>query len=388
MQVHELPCVSDVQAGTSEVRADCRPVRVCHVSLTLCTGGLERLLVDLARVLPPERVEQTFVAMGEVGLPARDIEALGRDVVALQSTGRLKAVLELAGILREGRFDVVHTHNAYPHLYATVAARLAGVPVVVHTRHGRRFGHNRRERLQFALASRLADRVIAVSDDTARLCRSMGKLDEQKVIRIWNGVDVKRFAFRGASTEPIAIAVGRLSAEKDFATLLRAADRVRTVVPEFQLRLVGDGPERGSLEALAAELCLGGCVQFLGERSDVSACLAEAGFYVCSSKTEGISLTILEAMATGLPVVATRVGGNPEIVLDDETGLLVPPADAEALAGGILRMCAAGRERVRWSEMGRLRVEQEFDMRVMADRYADLYARLLESRGHLPTFGG
>jgi glycosyltransferase involved in cell wall biosynthesis len=359
-------------------------VKVCHVSLTLCTGGLERLLVEFARWHDRSRFELEFVALGDVGRPANDIRDAGCEVTVLncERRSRYRQVRELAWHFRDRGVDVVHTHNAYPHLYGTLAARLAGVPAVIHTRHGRRFGQTWRERLYFAAASRLANRVVAVSEDTGALCRRLGWLDDRKVARIYNGIDIDRFAFRGPTDEPRAISVGRLSPEKDFATLLRAVALVVASKPDFRLLLVGDGPERAALERLSSELKLSDHVQFFGERNDVAELLSGrgVGFFVASSLTEGVSLTLLEAMAAGLPVVATNVGGNPEIVVPDETGLLVPSADPAALAEAMLWMSRDPFRRVQMGSAGRRRVERQFSVRGMIEQYEALYEELLSAR--------
>src|SRR5690606_28303944 len=151
----------------------------------------------------------------------------------------------------------------------------------------------------------------------------------------WNGIDVDRFRYCGPKSELTAISVARLSPEKDFPTLLRAVRLVLEKHPEFRLKLVGDGAERPRLERLAGELGIAHAVEFLGERKDIPLLLATAGLFVSSSKSEGISLTLLEAMAIGLPIVTTRVGGNPEIVMDGITGKLVPALNPDALASAI-----------------------------------------------------
>jgi glycosyltransferase involved in cell wall biosynthesis len=148
-------------------------------------------------------------------------------------------------------------------------------------------------------------------------------------------------------------------------------------VPDFRLRIVGDGPERARLESLMTELNLRTHVELLGERHDVPALLAESGFFVSSSLSEGVSLTLLEAMAVGLPVVTTTVGGNPEVVLEGDTGRLTPPGDPAALARAIVELC---NERDLWHAMGTLgrrRVEQNFEIRQMIRNYESLYEELL-----------
>lgn len=357
-----------------------RPLRVCHVSLTLKTGGLERILADLARHHNPAVCEPMFLAIRETGRFADEIRSLGCLVHQLQPAGRLAQLREMAHWFRHERIDVVHTHNTYPHLYATLAARWAGVPVVIQTRHGQRAGHGWKSRISYRWAAKLVDRVVAVSDDAAGLCVHADGLRQSKVQRIWNGIDLSEFDYHGPVAEPIAVSVARLSAEKDFPTLLRATALAAAQVPDLRLRIVGDGPERPKLESLVKELEISQRVEFLGERRDVPELLKHAGFFVTASLTEGISLTLLEAMAVGLPVIATAVGGNPEIVVDDVTGRLCPAGDPDALAAAMVAMCRRSTDWLAMGRAGRDRVCDEFDVRRMASDYEALYRELMQTR--------
>ncbi len=362
------------------VAATPRPLRVCHVSLTLKTGGLERLLADIARHHDAARCVPEFLAVNEVGRFADIIRDAGCTVHTLQTAGRFGQLRQMARLFRAERFDVVHTHNTHPHINGSIAARWAGVPIVVNTRHGQRAGHGWKSRTQFRWASYLVNKIIAVSDDAAQLCVESDGVSRQKVLRIWNGIDIDDFQFSGPATAPIAISVARLSAEKDFPTLLRAISIAIQAVPDLKLKLVGDGPERGKLEQLARELNLSGHVEFLGDRHDVPQLLTQAGFFVSSSLTEGISLTLLEAMAVGLPVIATRVGGNSEIVDDPRTGRLVAAADPASLAVAIVAMCQQPETWQALGQAGRARVEEYFEVRRMVADYEQLYRDLLAKR--------
>ena len=370
--------VADLQIARPEkVSLERQPLRVCHVSLTLKTGGLERLLADVARHHNPAESVPEFVALREVGRFADEIRQAGCTVHLLKPAGRIGQVRQLISLFRSGRFDVVHTHNTYPHIYASLAARLAGVPVVINTRHGQRSGHGWKSRTQFRWASRMVDRIVAVSDDAAQLCVHADGVIKRKVIRIWNGIDVDDFQFTGPRPVPVAISVARLSAEKDFPTLLNAVALVIRDVPDFRLQLVGDGPERARLEQLARELNIADHVDFLGERKDVPALLSQAGFFVTASLTEGISLTLLEAMAVGLPVIATSVGGNSEIVDAPHTGRLIPVGDPVRLSAEIIDLI---RRRDDWLAMGRAgrkRIAEHFEVRRMVSDYENLYRELM-----------
>jgi glycosyltransferase involved in cell wall biosynthesis len=314
------------------------PLRIFHVTGCLDVGGQEKLLVEFARHADRRQFALHFVSLASRGDLARDLEAEGWPVTALEMPSGLRPelVLRLARLLRHGRADAVHTHNERPLIYAAPAARLARVRRVIHTRHGRGVGISRRQRLLANVAARAADRYICVSDDCARLTVAQG-LGETRVETLHNGIDTRRFAFSGPCASGPAVIVARLSREKDIATLLRAAAVVVRTEPAFRLAVAGDGPCMAELRALTGELGLSEHVQFLGMVRDVAGLLARARFFVLSSISEGVSLTLLEAMARGLPIVATRVGGTPEVVTD-QTGLLVPPGEPAALAGAMLRL--------------------------------------------------
>jgi glycosyltransferase involved in cell wall biosynthesis len=352
-----------------------RRLRVAHVTQGLDVGGQEKLLVEFARHADRARFELAFVSLGDRGPLAADLEALGWPVVALGRPAGLRPgiVLQLAGLFRRGHVDVVHTHDNRPLLYGAPAARLARVPCVVHTKHYGDVAHiTRRQSRVAALASRLTDRFVCVSQDSARRALAQG-VPARRVLALWNGIDLTRFDYRGPAPDGPVVAVARLSLEKDIETLLRAIALAAPDAPTLRLEVAGNGPCLPALQSLAAELALGERVRFLGEVHDVPALLARASLFVLSSRTEGVSLTLLEAMARGLPVVATRVGGNPEVVAEDETGLLVPPRDPAALAAALLHLLRdpdAGR---RMGRAGRRRVEEHFEIRRMVAGYEALY---------------
>lgn len=335
---------------------------------------MEKLLVEFARHVDRRRFELRFVSLSTRGVLADEIESLGWPVTALEEPPGLRPglMLRLAGLFRRWKVDVVHAHNSRPLVCGAPAARLAGVPLVISTRHGQSYGSNRRQNTTFRLASLLTDHVVCVSHDSVELSARRG-VSRRKLRTIWNGIDVQRFAYAGPCPGGPAVMVGRLAPEKDVATLLRAVAAVVRVDPSFRLEIAGDGACRADLEGLAAELDLREYVRFLGAVNDVAALLERASLFVLSSLTEGVSLTVLEAMARGLPVIATRVGGNPEVVADGETGLLVPSATPDFLASALLQLHqnpATGR---RMGLAGRERAEHYFDVRATVAAYEALY---------------
>jgi glycosyltransferase involved in cell wall biosynthesis len=354
-------------------------IRVVHVALQLQVGGMEKLLVEFARYVDRQQFELLFVSLGERGSLAEDIEACGWPVVALQGREGLSAKLlwRLVRVFRSWNADIVHTHNSKPLVYAGPAARLAGIKRVVHTRHGQRYQAGSRATKLFRFAARFADRVVSVSKDSARLSALEG-IPADKISTVWNGIDISKFEYVGPKDGGPAAMVGRLSPEKDVETLIRAVPLVLRHHPHFLLLIAGDGPCRTDLQPLAASLGVVDHVRFLGEVRDVAGLLAGSSMFVLPSLTEGISLTLLEAMARGLPVIATRVGGNPEVVVEGETGFLVPTRSPVDLAEAILKLIGDPQQGRSMGLAGRTRVERDFDVRRMVAEYESLYLELHE----------
>jgi len=351
-----------------------RRIQIVHVTLGLDMGGQEKLLVEFARHTNRADFDVRFVSLSDRSRLAEDLEAEGWPVVALGKPFGFRPglILQLARRFREWQTDVVHSHDMRPLVHAAPAARLAGVSRVVHTRHGVLLQATRRQRWLQKLAARWTDHFVCISEDNARQSVHEG-VPARHVNTIWNGIDVTRFAYAGPQPEGPAVTVARLSPEKNLETLLRAVALVVREEPSFRLEIAGDGSCMPDLQQLSRELGLEAHVRFLGQVRDVPTLLTRASLFVLPSLTEGISLTLLEAMARGLPVVTTRVGGNPEVVAEGETGLLVPPQDPASLSQAMLRLRRAPEESRRMGLAGRQRVEIHFDVRRMVAEYEALY---------------
>ncbi len=360
------------------MRLECsetRRLRVAHITLGLEVGGQEKLLVEFARHANREQFDLQFISLSSKGSLGRQIEEQGWTIHALEEAAGLRPLLvwRIANLLREHRIDVVHTHDDRPLIYGAPAARLARVERVVHTKHYSQVPHiTRRQRLLSNVAGRLVDEYVCVSQQSARLSIESG-VAESRIRVIWNGIDLRRFSFAGPKKDGPAIAVARLSPEKDLATLIAATAIIVRERPDFQLLIAGDGPCREALVGQVRQLGLQQRVTFLGERHDVPDLLAKASMFVLPSLVEGISLTLLEAMATGLPVIATVVGGNPEVVRDSETGLLVPKQQPAAIAGAVLMLVDDHNLCLRLGTAARKRVDQCFEVGAMIQHYERLY---------------
>jgi sugar transferase (PEP-CTERM/EpsH1 system associated) len=298
-------------------------------------------------------------------------------------------VLRLATLLRRLRPAIVHSRN-WGAIDAVLAARVARVPVVIHGEHGREVtdpeGLDRRRNRFRRLVAPLITRFVTVSFDLHRWLLTTVRIPAAKVVAIHNGVDTSRFAGRereaarqvlGLPARAVIVGtVGRLDPVKDHAGLLAAFSALRAKHPAAQLVVVGEGPCRAPLEHRIRELGLTGAVHLLGLRRDVAMLLGGMDVFVLPSLAEGISNTVLEAMATGLPVVATRVGGNPELVENGISGLLVPAGSPSALAAALRSYVADPERRAAHGAAGRRRVLEHFSLEQMAQGYRGLYMAL------------
>jgi sugar transferase (PEP-CTERM/EpsH1 system associated) len=360
-------------------------IRVVHLVLSVDFAGLEMVVFDLARATDLNRFEPHVVCLRNRGGLADRFEAKGIPFHNLdcRTLPKVRTLFKLTRLLRRLRPHVLHTHNPSPHMFGALAAPLAGVPVLVHTKHGRNYPHKPRAVLVNRIATQFTDCIVPVSHAAAEVARRVERVPRRKIHVIRNGIDLAEFPQPDAEAPELgrrAIHVGRLIRLKDQFTLLRATRLVVDRAPDFGLDIIGEGPVREELLALCAELKLQEHVRFLGFRNDVRALLPRAGFFILCSLSEGISISILEAMAAGLPVVATDVGGNREVVGHDQTGLLVPAQAPEALAQAMLAIHLHPERARRMGDAGRLRVKREFDLGAVVARYEALYLALLKPR--------
>lgn len=372
-----------------------RPLHVMHVVFALQPGGMEFGVVKLVNGLDSARVRSSICSTKAAGSMA----ALLAPGVALHELGRRDGndpfvVRDLYRLFRRERPDIVHTHGWGTLIEAMAAARLARVPLVVHGEHGTLQVKPYQRWMQRRVWSR-ADRVLSVSSRLAeKMARETGFAHERiKTIR--NGVDLTRFrntSYAGARRSlgiaegELAVGtVGRLVPVKDQATLLEAMAILRGEGLRPRVLLAGDGPLRESLQSRAAALGLD-TVTFLGHRPDVENVLAALDVFVLSSVSEGLSNTILEAMASGVPVVSTRVGGCDELVDEGVTGLLVPSQSPRELAGGVARILRDPLERKAMGAAARRKAETEFSLETMLQAYETLYLELARSKyiGFMP----
>lgn len=363
------------------------PVPVYQIVLRLGCGGLEKMVVHLSRALDPTQYRVTVCCLEDPGELAAELDGSSVPVVSLRKHGFSPGtVARLAGRLRRERVRIVHTHNPGAHLYGALAAKLAGVPAVVHTRHGPRVDASHSSLFFRRWLWDWTRTAVGVSQDTAQLLARSAGIGAEKVTMIANGVPVPRIraedraAVRGEfgipMEAPTAGIVARLSPEKEHRTLLAAFAPLITKLPGAHLLIVGDGPLRGALEAQAQEAGIARQVHFTGFRTDVDRMLAAMDVFVLCSRFEGTSLTLLEAMGAGLPIVATAVGGTPEVVGSPENAFLVPAGDAEALGRALITALSQPEAARAMAARAQARMKAQYGIDCMTRQYEELYQRV------------
>jgi sugar transferase (PEP-CTERM/EpsH1 system associated) len=373
---------------------------VLHIVYRFDTGGLENGVANLINHLPPGEFRHAVVALTEVTSFRDRVLAPGVEFFPLhKGPGHaLRLYPRLYALMRRLRPAIVHTRNLAA-LEAVVPAWAAGVPVRIHGEHGRDVidldGSNRRLQRVRRLYRPFVSHYVALSADLADdLVQRIG-VAAPRVSRLCNGVDTDRFRPAAAddampagfpfdpARHVIVGGVGRLQEVKNPLALIEAFAQVVERQPAWRDRLrlvlVGDGALRAACEAALAATGLRDIAWLAGERSDIAALMRTLRVFVLPSLAEGISNTVLEAMASGLPVVAAAVGGNAELVHDGVTGLLVPKPDPALLADAIGRLVAAPDTAAAFGRAGRLRAEQQFSLHAMVERYRTLYTRRLQA---------
>lgn len=375
-------------------------------------GGTERQAVTLARALDRCRFDLHISCLRRLGHFLPEVEALGVPLVEyriarLYGPGALKQQLRFAAYIKQNSIQIVHTYGFYPNVFAIAAAKLAGAAVVASIRDAGVDLRPMQKRAQ-RIICRLADCIVANAEAVRRWLIEEG-YDGRKITVIRNGIDAGRFIGKNSlpglrqelglpADAPLVAVLSRLHPLKGVEYFLEAAAVVVRDFPQARFIIVGDRPMwkddvivgdiayLRELQSRAIQLGLGKSVFFTGVRLDVAEILSEVAVSVLPSLSEGLSNTLLESMAAGIPMVATTVGGNPEVVQDGVTGFLVPPRQPEALANAICRLLQSREMAVAFGQAGRRRVAEHFSVEKIVAETEQLYLRLLDKSPHHPAF--
>ena len=366
--------------------APARTTRVMQVVLSLVPGGTERLVIEICRRLG-RGFETSVCCLDDEGEWANELRGIGIDVVALRRRSGFRPSLGryIADLATDRAVDVLHCHQYSPFVYGRIAKMWRPELRLIYTEHGRLSDAppSWKRRVVNPYLSRFDGSIVAVSDDLRQYMLD-ARFPRGQVNVVHNGIETgplpgpaQRLRARmalGVSDDTFVFAsVARLDPVKDFMSLLEAYAEVRREVPKSRLVIIGDGSERVALKARAQREDLAGSVDFLGMRSDVRALLPGADLYLNSSISEGVSITILEAMAAGVPVIATAVGGTPEVLAGGAAGILVPPRHPARLAQAAIALSSSAAARGRLAAIARRRVESSFTIQRMVAEYVRLY---------------
>mgnify|MGYP006279280243 CR=1 FL=1 len=381
-------------------------VRVAHVITRLCKGGAQENTVHTVRLANRQRFAPDLISGPTSGLEG-SIEPLAenagipihREPFLVRQPAPVRDMVALRRLerrFRRERYDIVHTHTSKAGFLGRLAAARAGVPIIVHTPHGNIFhGYFPAWKTRLFIwmerhAARRTHRIIELTAGgiEAHLAEGIGRREQYTTV--FSGIDTGPFETAAANRAAIRArlgygpedfvvgGVGRLEHVKGFDYFVEAAQRAAAAVPEARFLVAGDGAEAAPLKAAAAPL--GERIRFLGLREDVPELMAAMDVLVVPSRNEGMGRVVLEAGAAGIPVVAFRAGGIPDVLDDNETGLLAPPGDAGALAGAVVALAGSPERRRLMGATARAKVVPHYRLEIMVQRIESLYEELLDER--------
>ena len=363
---------------------------ILHLSETSEPGGSETVLANIAANINSKNY-RSYACLLEIGwLPDR-LDELGIENRIIPNNRPYDPVFlyKLIRLIREKKIALIHAHEFMMNVYGSIAGRLTGIPMIG-TLHGKVYIGEKRTRIYaYKLALALCSRMIVVSEDLrAFFLETLGIGDRGKILTIYNGIDQSLYKYTESgnqlridleiSSDSVVVgSVGSVFEVKGFPYLLEGLKDVSEKAPNVVLLIVGEGNQSQILSEKAKALGIEDRVRFLGFRKDIPSILSIFDIYVCSSLSEGLSLSILEAMAVSRPIIATDVGGNPELVADGENGFLVSPKNPQALADKILYLLRNKDEGREMGEYSRRIVENRFSQSTMIENYENLYAELI-----------
>lgn len=359
-------------------------MKIIHVVYSLEMGGAEVLVAQLARMQRANGHDVSICAYSRLGAIGEQLSAEGFSIYIPGEAHPARTMLRYLRHFRRLRPEVVHCHNPAPTLQAALPARLARARCVLATRHSLvEPPYDRNAEIKFSTIARLACRwVVGICEITCKNLRGAPLALPRKIVCVYNGVvpvtrvdagSAAAITFPGKPNGFTLLFVGRLAAVKNLETLIRAFAQASAELSSLRLWIVGDGPVRPSLEALTTELGQSERIHFWGQRMDTAAFFSAADCFVMSSVSEGLPMSLLQAMSLGIPAITTDVGGMAEVLSLAQSGLLVPPGDHAAYSEAILRMASDAALRAHLSANALTAYHQHFTLAQMDRAYMELY---------------
>lgn len=355
-------------------------IKIIYIITSLNFGGAERMLLDLVKNLDKERYEVKLATVVSGGSLVDEFRDAGIEVNIFQKKSKLGfgVIWQIYKFLKQENPKIVHTHLFGGDTWGRLAAILARVPVIISTEHNTNLDESWFKRKVKKFLSLFTKRIVAVSEAVRQYSLAVDHINKKKIVVILNGIEVEKFiaiSEKKYSSPPIIGVIGRLEKQKGHEYLFEALNLIKTI--PWVLWVVGDGTLKGRLERLAQDLSLRERIIFLGARRNIVEILSQIDIFVLPSLWEGLGLAALEAAAAGKPIVASRIGGIPEIIEHEVTGILVEPKNVKSLADGLERMLLGEVEAKEMGKRAREVVVQKFSVEKMVREYEKLYEELV-----------
>lgn len=372
-----------------------KKIKICYLITGLNTGGAEMMLYRLLKQLDKTRYSIIVVSIIPLGKIADKIKKLGIDVISMDMTSKLdvSAIFRLVRFLKDYKPTILHSYLFHANLLGRIAGKIAGVPIIISSIRNTIFGGQIRE-LALRYTDFLSDATTIICETAAKRMISRKVVPKEKLHVIYNGIDPKmyenfseddrqkmRMEFNIPDTATLLISVGRLQKQKGYPYLIQSAVELKNRGYNFVWLIAGEGELRFQLEQMVKNYGLEDTIRFLGLREDVPKLMFASDIFVLTSLWEGLPGVVLEAMAVGLPVVATDVGGTPELVEDGTNGFLIPPGNPMKMADAIEKLInMSGEARRKIGSMGKEIVKEKFTVETMARKHEGLYVKLLQKK--------
>ncbi len=352
-------------------------MRIAHVVDSMEVGGAETLVSQLCRMQRDEGHEAQIYAVAALGALGERMQSEGFPIRWNIGRHLLDSTCNFYKLFKSSTPDIVHIHNPTPTIYAAAAARMAHVPAIISTRHSLVAPpHDRLMEFKYAISARFCDWIVSICDATTCNLKKLGTVPPRKIVRIYNGAAPLGKIPREecpAKTGFTLVFVGRFQPVKNLPLLMSAFRIAAASMPELRLWMVGDGSDRAQLQQLTFDYAISEKVVFWGQQLDVAPFLSAADAFIMSSSSEGLPISLLQAFSCGLPSIVTDVGGMAEVVRLAEAGIVVPAANATAMADAILKLATDHTQREQFAFKAESAFKSRFSLKIMADAYLQLY---------------